>query len=56
MVKHYDEAGHQVISAQDARGAEIILRTVKTKVIFFGALLSLLIIPPVVVWSYFGFP
>ncbi len=50
MVRHYDETGHQVISTQDARQGVIILRTRKMKIFFAIAMLSLLIIPPVVVW------
>lgn len=56
MAKHYDEKGHQVISTQEARQADIILRTRGMKIFFFGAMLSLLVIPPVMVWLYFGFP
>lgn len=44
MAKHYDENGHQIISAQDARQGEIILRTRAMRWTFIGAMASLLVI------------
>jgi hypothetical protein len=49
MVRHYDENGHQVISARDARQGEIILRTRAMRWTFIGAMAGLLVIAVVMV-------
>tara|TARA_R110002110_G_scaffold408733_1_gene630543 strand:+ start:2610 stop:2774 length:165 start_codon:yes stop_codon:yes gene_type:complete len=44
MVKQYEEQGHQVISAQDARQGDIILRTRGMKLAFIAAMAALVVI------------
>lgn len=44
MAKETDEQGHQIISGQDARQGDIVLRTRGMRLAFIAAMASLLVI------------